>query len=82
MYYKIFSQLSFKDFSNIYGVGKKTAKLLENIAQNKYASSTKEIHDSLRYYNKNNNKNIRYNFINNDIIKMKDGNCYKLIYFK
>ena len=82
MYYRIFNQLKYKDFLNIYGVGKKTAKILDDIAENKFASSSVDVNNILKYYNKNNNKNIRYNFINKDIIKMKDGNCYHLIYLK
>ncbi len=80
MYYRIFKQLKIKDFNNIYGVGKKSATILEDIAINQYASSTIELQSLIKFYNLTNNKNIRYNFINDDIIKMKDGKCYKIIY--
>jgi hypothetical protein len=79
---KIFNKLTYKDFKNIYGVNHKTASIFEDIVECMTPSSYKDIENFVKIYNKQNNKNIKYNFLKNNIIKMKNGNVFELIYIK
>jgi hypothetical protein len=72
----------------IAGIGHKTANflsiinVLNNIGDINNVSSSKDIKTLIKQYNKYDNNKIRYNFINNDIIKMKNGSIYKIEFLK
>jgi hypothetical protein len=78
----------YEDFLRISGVGKKTANFLTFLSKNQTLDNTIKIDDckDIQYIIKMNNLNttdkIRYNFINNNIVKMKDGDIYEFIYKK
>jgi len=83
---RIFNMFKYKDFLKISGVGKKTANFLTFLSQNQTLDNTIKINDckDIQYIIKTNNLNttdkIRYNFINNNIVKMKHGDIYEFIY--
>lgn len=85
---RIFNMFKYEDFLKISGVGKKTASFLTFLNQNQTLHNTILINDyrDIQYLIKTSNLNttdkIRYNFINNNIVKMKDGNIYEFIYKK
>jgi len=84
----MFQKLDYNNLMKISGVGHKTANLLSIInvlythVYNYNISSSKDIKTLIKQYNKNTNNKIRYNFINNDIIKMKNGSIYKITYLQ
>lgn len=85
---RLFNMFKYEDFLKISGVGKKTANFLTFLNQNQTLNNDIKIHDctDVQYMIKTSNLNttdkIRYNFINNNIVKMKDGNIYEFIYKK
>jgi len=82
----IFQKLNYCNLIKISGVGQKTANFLNiiNVLNNmggiNNISSSKNLKALIKEYNKYDNNKIRYNFINNDIIKMKNGSIYKIEY--
>jgi len=79
---RIFQKFKYNDFLAISGVGSKTANLLDDMNQCKTVTSHIDVQNIIKNYNKETNNKIRYNFINNNIIKMKDGNVFELYYLK
>ncbi len=79
---RIFQKFKYNDFLSISGVGSKTANLLDDMIQYKTVTSHVDVQNIIINYNKETNNKIRYNFINNNIIKMKDGNAFELYYLK
>jgi len=85
---RIFQMFKYEDFLKISGVGKKTANFLVFLNQNQILHNNIKINDYkdiqyiIRTSNLNTTDKIRYNFINNNIVKMKDGDIYEFIYKK
>jgi hypothetical protein len=84
----MFQKLDYCNLMKIAGIGHKTANflsiinVLNNIGDINNVSSSKDIKTLIKQYNKYDNNKIRYNFINNDIIKMKNGSIYKIEFLK
>jgi hypothetical protein len=84
---RIFQSFGFNEFKSMCGVSTKTAEILtttnilSNLGEIKSIQSSNDLNYIVKLYNKN-NKKIRYNFIKNDIIKMKNGNVYSVIYLQ
>jgi hypothetical protein len=79
---RIFQQFKYKDFVAISGVGPKTANLLTDMIEFRIVKNYKDIQFLIKLHNLETNNKIRYNFINNNVIKMKDGNVFELFYLK
>lgn len=79
---RIFNKLTYSDFRNIYGVGPKTASFFEDLTEYMQPSSYTDVKNFIKIFNKQNKTNIKYNFLENNLIKMKNGHIYELIYKK
>lgn len=79
---RIFQKFKYKDFVAISGVGHKTANLLTDMVEVRTVTDYKDIKYLIKLHNLETNNKIRYNFINNNVIKMKDGNVFELLYLK
>ena len=79
---RIFQKLKYNDFVAISGVGPKTANLLSDMIEFKIVKNYKDIQYLIKLHNIETNNKIRYNFINNNVIKMKDGCIFELFYLK
>jgi len=79
---RIFQKLKYNDIIAISGVGPKTASLLTDMIEFRIVKNYKDIQFLIKLHNQETNNKIRYNFINNNIIKMKDGNVFELFYLK
>lgn len=76
----IFNKLKYNDLMNIQGVSKKTANFLEDMIETTTVSSYMDIQKHITNYNKLTNNKIRHNFIKNDIVKMRNGYAYQILY--
>ena len=77
---RIFKMFKYNDFKQISGVGQKTALFLNDLSNNHTITSNIDIKLSIQDYNSKTSNKIRYNFINNNIVKMKNGCIYEFIY--
>ena len=77
---RIFQMFKYNDFKQISGVGQKTALFLKDLSNNQSITSNIDIKLSIQDYNSKTSNKIRYNFISNNIVKMKNGSIYEFIY--
>lgn len=77
---RIFQMFKYNDFKQISGVGQKTALFLKDLSNNQTITSNIDIKLSIQDYNSKTSNKIRYNFISNNIVKMKNGSIYEFIY--
>jgi hypothetical protein len=76
----IFNKLKYNDLINIQGVSKRTANFLEDMIETTTVNSYVDIQKYVIKHNKLTNNKIRHNFIKNDIVKMRNGYAYQILY--